>query len=310
MLFKSILNQKTAEIQPEFDKFFNDVVNNQTHLGDFLLIYLNGFYNSEVFEWTNVEKPSPYAIGPNKEGHSENIHHEFLGDYLQKSLSDQKYQDYLEFHKFSPERAYEIEKLAEKEANSIQYEMLIYLKIWEMDSFIKKYYQLTRLISGQEYDWYFSIAESNRDKKATGTRETIIRKLIRDKLIDSYPKIYAAIKNAYKTQLRNSIAHSKYSLHGRYIHLNNYVKEDPASQTEVISFDEWIDIIHDTIIMYTQLTRLFVMADALYNNIVTHTGKTTEIRITRNEMPPNTTFHILERVEGVFGWDWKRNDTK
>lgn len=72
MLFKDILNSKTEKLQPEFDKLFDDILNKQTHDGDLLLCRVNGFYNPEVYSWTNIEeKLSPYMIGPNKEGHSD-----------------------------------------------------------------------------------------------------------------------------------------------------------------------------------------------------------------------------------------------
>lgn len=309
MIFRSILNEKTAALSVEFDRFFKDAFKNQTHLGDLLLIDVNGFYNEEAFTWDNIDKSiSPYMIGPNSEGHSEVLHHNFIGKYLEKSTSDQPYDDYKKLHDWSEKRVVEINKLAEIEADSIQYEMLVYLKIWEMDLFIKKLYQLTRLAMGQEYDWHFSIAESNRDQNTTGTREKIIRLKIRDILKDRYPRIYAIIKNAYKTQLRNSIGHSKYSLHGRYIHLNNCIKEDRASQIEVIPFDDWIDIVHDTLIIYNQVSGILLRIEDLYKNLAHHTEQTMEVRISNKKPNSTTEFHILKRRDGFNDWYWKAND--
>ena len=161
---------------------------------------------------------------------------------------------------------------------------------------------------GQEYDWHFSIAESSRDKNATGNRDNIIRKMVRDNLKNGYPVIYSAIKNAFKTQLRNSIAHSKYSLHGRYIHLNNYIKEDPASQMQVMSFDEWVDVIHDTIVLYTQISRVLILIDKLYETISSQFEQTMEIRINRVDPITSTEFHILKRRNGFNAWYWRAND--
>lgn len=311
MIFRSILDKKTAELSEEFDRLFKDALKNQTHLGDLLLIDVNGFYNSEASTWDNLDEPSsPYMIGPNHEGHSELLHHNFIGKYLQKSISDEPFNDYLKLHEWSENRVIEIQKLAEIEGDSIQYEMLIYLKIWEMDLFIKKLYQLTRLVMGEEYDWHFSIQESNRDKEATGKRDDIIRLKVRDRLLDRYPKIYAAIKNAFKTQLRNSIGHSNYSLHGRYIHLNNYIKADPASQIQVVSFDEWIDIIHDTLIIYNQVSGLFLRINDFYKGIAQHTNETMEVRISNKKPNGITEFHILKRRDGFNDWYWLINDEK
>jgi len=247
-------------------------------------------------------------IGPNTEGHSEVLHHEFIGEHLKKGILERDYEEYRALHQWSDERIDEIRGLEKSEAYTVQHEMLIYLKIWEMDAFIKKLYQLTRLTNGQEYDWHFSISESNRDQKATGTRDKIMREKVRNALEKDFPKIYTTIKNAYKSQLRNSIAHSKYSIHGRYIHLNNYIKEDPASQISVVSFDEWIDIFHDTLVFYTQISRIMAMVDDFFNNVVTQATETFEIRITRLDPSPSVEYHLLKHQAGINHWYWMAND--
>jgi len=309
MIFRGILDKKTADLQPEFDNLVNAAFKNQTHSGDLLLIHINGFYNEEAHSWDNLgKKLSPYMIGPNSEGHSESLHHEFIGEHLKREILDQNYEEYKALHQWSAERDEEIRALTKTEEYSIQHEMLIYLKIWEMDLFIKKLYQLVRLVLGQEFDWHFSIAESNRDNKATGTRDKIIREKVRDPLEKEFQKIFAVIKNAYKSQLRNSIAHSKYSLHGRYIHLNNYIKKDPASQIEVISFDEWIDIFHDTIVFYTQTQRLIGLVDEYYNHLASQTGQIMEVRINRLDPSPSVEYHLLKHRPGINDWYWKAND--
>ena len=309
MLFKNILDQKTAAIQPVFDKLLEDTFSNQTHPGDLLLIQVNGFYNSDTHKWTNIEpKLSPYMIGPNKEGHSEVLHHQFIGNYVKGAISQQIYADYQKLHEWSTERAKEIEELAKDEAYSVQMEMMLYLKIWEGDSFIKKFYQITQLNSGLPYDWHFSIAESSRDKDATGTRDKIIRKEIRDKLKDGYPSIYEMFNNSYKSQVRNSIAHSKYSIHGRYIHLNNAIENDPYSQIEVISFDEWVDIMHDTLVIYNQQTRLLNIINEFYSNLSKKFDLTMEVRINRKVTTISTEYHILKHRPEWGDWYWNAND--
>lgn len=309
MIFKEILDKKTAALQPEFDKFINDAFRNQTHLGDLLLTNINGFFDTEVEKWDNINpKPSPYVIGPGDEGHSEALHHEFIGDYLKSSMLDQEYDDYKKQHEWSQNRDAEIRKLTKKEATTIQFEMLIYIKIWEMDSFIKKIYQLTRLIYKEEYDWHFAITGSNRNDSGTGKREEIIRKKVRDKLKDSFPLIYNAIKNAYKTQLRNSISHSKYSMPGRYIHLNNYIENDKSAQLQVVSFDEWIDIIHDTLVFYSQVSRLREMIDTFYHHVATQNDNEMEIRITKKYPSPSTEYHLLKHRPEFNDWYWKANE--
>ena len=309
MLFKNILDQKTAELQPEFDNLFLDTLKNQSHVGDLLLIQVNGFYNKENHKYTNIEKKlSPYVIGHGHEGHSENLHHQFIGNYIKDAISTQPYDEYKNLHKWNPESIEERDELEKQEADSIQKEMLIYLKIWEGDLFIKKFYQLIRLNNGLDYDWHFSIAESNRDKKATGTRDNIIRRKIRDKLKEKYPTIYTGIENAYKSQIRNSIGHSKYSIHGSYIHLNNYIEEDQYSQIQVVSFNEWVNIIHDTLIIYTQQTRLLNIIDKFYSNLSMKTDLTMEVKVNRTDPINVIEYHLLKHRPQWNDWYWKAND--
>lgn len=309
MLFNDILNTKTNNIQPEFDKLFNDILKNQTHDGDLLLIKVNGFYNPEVHSWLNLkEKLCPYMIGPNMEGHSDNLHYEFIHNYRTSAISQYTHPDYLKLLKWDPVRTQDIDKLTNIEALTIQLEMLVYLKIWEADFFIKKLYQLTRLSQGENYDWHFSIAESNRVKNATGTRNIVIRTLIRDRLKDNYPQIYSAIKNAYKSQIRNSIAHSQYSFLGRNIHPNNYIKNEIASQIIFLSFDEWIDMFHDTMIIYNQIIRLFHKVDSIYANFAFENNLLKEVRIKRTDPENKTEYHLLKYIPELADWRWNSNE--
>ena len=70
MLFTVILTEKTQQLQPEFDKLFQAILDNQTHDGDLLLTRVNGFYYPEANNWDNTLVKSPYMIGPNTERHS------------------------------------------------------------------------------------------------------------------------------------------------------------------------------------------------------------------------------------------------
>ena len=295
MLFKDILDTKTQKLQSEFDKLFKDILNNQTHDGDLLLIRVNGFYNSEVHTWDNIENKNPYMIGPNTEGHSDLWHYKFIHNYRKSSISNLTYAEYLEKHNWSEEKAKKISNLTKTESMSIQLEMLIYLKIWEADLFIKKLYQLTNLSQGEPYDWHFKIAESNRDNEVTtGKREEIIRKKIRERLKTNYPIIYSAIKNAYKTQVRNSIGHSTYYFAGRFIHLNNYVKTDLAAQIEVLSFNEWVNMFHDTMVIYNQLIRFSHLIDNLYSKAAHSNNLLFQVRLNRRDPSEKTEYYLLK----------------
>jgi hypothetical protein len=172
-----------------------------------------------------------------------------------------------------------------------------------MDSYLKKLYQLTRIVNSESYDWHFRIKQSVNVKDIGKKREEIIRVLVRDRLKSDYPLIYAAIKNSYRTQVRNSIAHSQYSIFGRYIHLNNYKADDPYSQIQVITFDEWVDMIHDTLVIYSQVSRLQKLIDRFYVGLSKNSGGTIEVRINRTDPIEKVEFHFLKPItENGGGW--------
>lgn len=308
MIFKQILDDKTAEIQPEFDQLFQEILLNQSHEGDLLLVQLNAFYNPDAHNYDVGEKISPYMFGPHKEGHSADLHHKFIGSYLTNNLKVEPFDAYLKKHDWTPERKKIIYVLEEEEGISIQYEMLIYLKIWEADLFVKQLFQLTTLAQGEPYDWHFKIAASNRDKTATGSRQHIINKKIKELLDQNFPLISKCINNGFNTQVRNSIAHSKYSFIGRHIHLNNKIESDPFSQLEVLSFNEWIDIFHDTLIIYTQTVRLLTMTEMMYGKAAVNKELLQEIRINRKDPVEEQEYRLLKYRPQFGDWYWKDND--
>jgi len=266
MIFKDLLIKYGKELHSEFELILKLCFENQFHYGDLLLWKENGFFQEELknLKDSDGKKYNPHVIGPGTSGHSEYTHYEFINHYRHSNIYDISYAEYLEKVKYSPDKKDEIDKLHLFESTSIQIEMLIYLKIWEADLMIKKLYELARIINGETYDWYFSVMESSRDKSATGTRQDIIRNLIRDKLVSKTKFLSDWITSIYKTQIRNSIAHSKYSIAGRTISLNNYIKEDPASQLHSLSFDEWHVIFHKLLLMHNEYLWLGNTINSIY----------------------------------------------
>ncbi len=207
MLFQDILDNKYNILHPHFGTLYKTILKNQTHEGDLLLVCVNAFYNPDVHTWTNIsEKLSPYMFGPDQEGHSEYTHQRFIGNYIKNNIYQEKYPEYLDRIKKVDTK--ETDHLIFEESISIQTEMLIYLKIWESDMFIRKFYQLANLLQGKAYDWHFQIKTANK----TGSRSKIIREEIRDKFKEKIPQLYDSLKKSYKPQLRNAIAHSQYSI--------------------------------------------------------------------------------------------------
>jgi len=276
MIFKDKISEKGKVIDAETKVLFEKALKSQSHPGDLLLILINGYLTEDL-----PKGNSPYVIGMGKEGWSEHTDFDFIDVYRTQSIHYELYSDYIKKHEWHPARQQEIEQLRYVEGISLHIEMMIYLKIWEADMAIKKLYELVRVLHGEHFDWHFKIDESSRDTDATGVRHEIIRKLVRDKVETISPILYKVIKETYITQLRNSIAHSNYSFLGRHIHPNNYIKADPASQLKAVSFDEWIDIFHNTMMLQNGLIGLSNMIWKHYSDLALANKNLNEIRVVK-----------------------------
>lgn len=309
MIFKDKLEEKVSIIYPEINNLLDIALNKQAHIGDLLLFHINGFYQEDTLIWNKnnpKNKFNPHVFGPGSEGHSEQTHHSFIHKYKTTNISKLTHPEYLKLHEWTQKRSKEIDELVDIEETSIQLEMLIYLKFWEADMIIKKLYQFTRALNGEFYDWYFRISESNRDKTSTGTRQEILRKSVRDKIKPHSEKLYQVIKDTYKTQIRNSIAHSNYSFLGRHIHLNNYIKNDPYASIWSLSFDEWIDIFHNTLVLHYEYIRMNNLINNYYAELASKNDNTMEILVTEKDKKQYP-LYVEYRPEWK-DWKFKRND--
>jgi hypothetical protein len=191
------------------------------------------------------------------------------------------------------------------EETTIQLEMLIYLKFWEADMIIKKLYQFVRILQGQDYDWYFKIDNSSRGNvNSTGKRQDIIRSKIREPLKNISPILYNIIKETYKTQIRNSIAHSNYSFLNRVIGLNNYIEKDPASQLKRISFDEWINIFHNTLVLHNEYINMNNTINKHYGKIAMENNMLVPVLITEKDGKQYEM--LLEYRDTYKDWNYKQ----
>lgn len=303
MLFKEILDSKTAILSQSFDKLFDDIVHGDSHHGDLLLINALANYREDILNW-NVpgHKFQPFVLGQGSEERSELTHYRFIHNYRTKNMVNTSKDEYLT--KFG--QAMQTEEDILKEEINIQTEMLIYLKIWESDLFIAKYYQIARIANNEPYDWYFKIKSHNREENTTGTREQIIRNKIRDSFKTSYPSIYNAFKTAYITQLRNSIAHSKYAFIGQNINLNNYGKNDPASQLHSIEISQWLDIFHESMILYNELIKFEKKIIEHYQKVALLNDNLIEVKISGKSATEPDSFAVLKYDTARKRWDWRR----
>ncbi len=286
-------------LHPEFERLLNLALQNQSFPTDLLLIVINGFF--KPLENPNMPKTIPYVIGPGDIGHSESTHYSFIHAYRDNSIVQLTHSEYLNEVKWRPDRREIIDEYIQIEEFSIQIEMLIYLKFWEADLIIKNLYQFVTILNGNPYEWHFKISESNRDKEGHGTRQEIIRKDIRDKVKDISPILYQTIKDSYKTQIRNSIAHSNYSFQNRNIHPNNFIENDVASQLKYLSFDDWIDMFHNTLLLHNEYIWLKNSINNHYANLA-KAGQDLTLRITE---PSKHQFELpIKYREEWDDWRW------
>lgn len=310
MIFHDLLNQKFQQLKPDFDKLLEEALKRQTHPADLLLVTINGVYdyNPPFIEELGGQM-MPFKLGPDREGISFTTHHEFMGKFIEKNIiSDKDYKEYTKEVEWSADRQEEIDNLRDGEAYTIQMEMLLYLKMWESDAFIKQLYQLVQLTHGKDYDWHFKIDNNEKveGEIVTGKREEIIRKKVRDKTKKSYPNLYSALKNAFVSQLRNAIAHSQYSLFGSHIQLNNYKEGSKGSPFPAFSFDEWTNKFHDSLVIYSLVGHLINRVNELYSELAKETDNLLSVRAKRIIREGEKFKHIAEEHLIQYNPDQKR----
>lgn len=312
MLFKDKLDFIAKDLTIEFQKLFESLIQEQTHYGDLLLILENGFYNPDAQRWnTKKKKYSPYVIGLGDEGHSANLHYEFIHQYRTNAIVPFSYAQYLSKLETKDDAQVATEQFQKHESFTIQLEMLIYLKIWESDTFIKKFYEIVRLIHNEPYDWHFKIQRLPNQPNTTGRINVLITDKIKNRFKNKFPVIYKAFDLSYLYQLRNSIAHSNYSFLGRNILLNNKRK---VTDIHSLTFDEWTDIFHTTMILYNEYIGLFENVTQHYVNMAKVKGNKIQVRINRKN--PTECIELCDVVLSehssdtpYYHWSWFNKDS-
>ena len=93
--------------------------------------------------------------------------------------------------------------------------------------------------------------------------------------------------------------------------MNNYVKEDPASQLHGLKFDEWIEMFHHTMIIYNEQIGLFEKARRLYSETAKHHDNLILVRVNRQDPEERTELRFLKyrQLTPEFGrWSWAREE--
>ncbi len=273
MIIAELLEEKKTAVREGINELFAAAESNQTHEQDILLVDQHGFYQDLLAQSDVREKHgrSPYVIGPNFVGHAERTAYEFIDWYRQSHWIDRD----------GLEESLGDEEFEHHERLMLDIEKGIYLKFWESDLILKKLYQLSRLVNGEAYDWHFEISP---DPRKGPKKHEVIREEIRDDVKEECPKFYSVVKENYRTQIRNAIAHSQYAFLGRSIRYLNY-SEDPKVHCplEGMSFDGWYDLFSTTILIHNELIRAFSEYRSRFREKALANGNRLEVRVTRED---------------------------
>lgn len=294
MIFNKTLDARHPAIKEAVTELFDAAFKNQTHEQDLLLILEHGFYEAKndgtVFN--GGMRFSPFVIGPKDIGYSLQTNFEFYNWYRTSHLVDKE-----EF-----DRKKEEPEVQEFEKTTIHLEKMVYLKFWESDMMLKELYQLTELAIGKPYDWYLNIPTNPKE----GSKQELIREEIRDKIISVCPKFYSLIKENYKSQLRNAIAHSQYGFMGRTVQYLNFSKDKNAHcPISHLPFEDWSNCFHDTLLLYNDIISGLNKYRDHYHQKTLDNNNGIEIRICKKNDTTQTKELGIRR--GFKAWAWREN---
>lgn len=300
MVFKDILNKFKDSIELESNNLLDLAYKNQTFESDVLMLHINGFINEKSRNLKRKKVQADYYIGADLMGWAEATQFRFIDFYLEGMSSKISHSEHLKNIENS-KGTEEEEWLVLLEMNSIQTDMLLYIKIWEMTSFLKYLYQFNRLLNAKEYDWHFKLKPTPY-AKGTATTKEILEDVWIKELESLNPHLFSVYNSAYNRQIRNAIAHSDFSMLNRCIQFHNKRKED---ELDFFTFDEWYEIFHSTLVIYLDYRRVITKI----SNDFAEKSRKEEIdiplRLTKSEGST-----ILENVyfrEEWKDWRWSRN---
>lgn len=172
-----------------------------------------------------------------------------------------------------------------------------------MTHFLKGLYQLGRLLTGKPYVWDFKL-NVGVDNSGIATSQELIRTHIRDVIEPFSQPVYDALKTAYKSQIRNSIAHSNYSFLGRNIHPNNSNENAGYAQISSLSFDDWVEMFNATLLLHDSYNWFKNEINSYYSQLADENGNKLEIQI--NKLDGSTVYTDVSYRSDFNDWRWSK----
>lgn len=286
MIFQEVFDRVQPEVKEAVDELFKAIYRNQDHPQDILL--------TEIGHFTEIDN----GFGPGLGGwdhEAEHTQYEFYDLYRKQFLVT-------EAHHVLHDKAKSDPQVARAMRQTIQLEMMIYLRFWEADRLLKKLYQYTQLALGRPFNWQYSIGPDD-------SRQELIRLHVRDPLKTSCPKYYALLKKIYRSQVRNAVAHSQFYVTEHNIGFTNYVAGTYANLTQE-RFPWWEEIFHRVVLFYNELFRQQheINAKAKRQDQLA-LGRGLEVRCTNPSRSFSKNVHWTFNYERNI-WDWVGNTNK
>lgn len=297
MIFYDLILALKDGVAAAVDDLFGAAYANQTHSQDLLLIDQHGSYSEMLADLRvrGAHHLSPYVIGPDLIGFAEATFYQFTDWYRQSHQLDKAEFEELIKHD---------EETQKQEHLMLQIEQSIYLRFWEADMILKQLYQLSSLASGEAYDWHLQMPVHARARGES--KHEIIRKKIRNRVETICPAFYALVKENYKSQIRNAIAHSQFWIGGRSIVFLNH-SDDPAAYAPLkgMNFDEWYETFHTTLLLHSEIIRAFKQYRSKYRERTLANGNRIEIRIVMED--GSESLNDLGVLHDRDVWIWHKN---
>lgn len=294
MLFRDLIGELRGGVATAVEELFSAAHSHQTHPQDLLLVDQHGFYCEALAssQTDGQSRLSPSVVGPDQIGFANSTFYEFVDWFRNSHVLDKAQWEEQVAH--DPETQ-------KDERLTIQIEQSIYLRFWEADSLLKRYYQLGSLALDEPYDWRLTIPSHTRK----GSKHEFIRKQIRDRVKCICPNFYALVKDNYKTQIRDAIAHSQLYMVGRVIRFLNH-SPNPAAHAPLagMSFDEWYRQFHATLLLHNETIGAFRRYRKRYEEQALANNNRIEVRaIARDgsQSFPELALHADGR------WVWRTN---
>lgn len=273
MLLAKELAQYRIDIQACIDEMVSAVMQHQQHPGDILLALNYAQYDPDV--------EASLSIGYDDIVHAAQEQAKFVALMRKDPNLMLRDNSYLMAHR-------ETAGFEAVEETSIHLEMLLYLKIWEMDMYQRLLLQIARLASGLPYHWQLKID--------VDTPKNIYA--IVDSLNTHAPKLSLLIKQLFDRRLRNAIAHSQYFFSDQTI----LTIDRNGNHEANYSFDDWRASISKTLLLHSLLE---VMRDKLllcYEPLAKAGSNGFEVLLTRPD--GSTALHGISPIPHKVIWGW------